>query len=111
MLHTILVTSNDESFLYQLYVSTRQAEILAWGWDAATANAFLQMQWTAQKRSYEVQYPDASHYIILYNDLRAGRIMYCNARKEIILIDISLLPEFSIIGGNGLYEDMLWCKQ
>ncbi|MDB5052358.1 MAG: hypothetical protein JWM44_408 [Bacilli bacterium] len=81
MLHTIQVTSNDESFLYQLYVSTRHAEILAWGWDAASAKAFLQMQWTAQKRSYEAQYPDASHYIILYNDLMCGSYHVSQEKK------------------------------
>ncbi|MEK3910180.1 GNAT family N-acetyltransferase [Paenibacillus sp. FSL H7-0331] len=93
MLNTIQVTSNDESFLYDLYASTRAAEITAWGWDAAVTNAFLHMQWTAQKRSYEAQYPDAGHFIILYNELRVGRVMYGITAKEIQLIDIALLPE------------------
>lgn len=93
MLNTIQVTSNDESFLYDLYASTREAEIAAWGWDAAATNAFLHMQWTAQRRSYEAQFPDANHYIILYNDLPVGRVMYSISAKEIQLIDIAILPE------------------
>ncbi|SFL21206.1 Ribosomal protein S18 acetylase RimI [Paenibacillus sp. 1_12] len=155
MLHTIQAASNDESFLYQLYATTREAEMAAWGWDASAVNVFLQMQWNAQKRSYDLQYPDASHNIILYNDLRVGRMMYANTTEETILIDISLLPEFrnqgigtrmirtlqfeqglqttkpirlsvlkhnpakrlyerlgfTINGGNGLYENMLWFNE
>lgn len=108
MLNTIQVTSNDEAFLYELYASTREAEMVVWGWDAAATNAFLHMQWTAQKRSYEAQYPDASHFIILYNELRVGRVMYDISAKEIQLIDIALLPESR---NQGVGTLMIRCLQ
>jgi ribosomal protein S18 acetylase RimI-like enzyme len=94
MLKLTPVTSNDEPFLFELYVSTRLLEVAAWGWDETAVNTFLKMQWAAQRRSYETQYPDATHHLIQYNDHPAGRIMVCNSPTEFILIDISLLPQF-----------------
>ena len=36
-----------ESFLYELYASTRSEEMAGWGWDTAQQEFFLNMQFTA----------------------------------------------------------------
>jgi len=41
---------DDEGFLFRLYASTRQEEISAWGWNQAQQEAFLHVQYTAQRR-------------------------------------------------------------
>lgn len=83
-----------DSFLFDLYASTRRAELQAWGWDELMQQQFLQMQWTAQQRSYAMQYPAADHSLILYRNLQAGRLLVAHSDEEIVLVDISLLPEF-----------------
>lgn len=83
-----------DSFLFGLYASTRRAELQAWGWDELMQQQFLQMQWTAQQRSYAMQYPDADHSLVLYRNLQAGRLLVTRSEEEIVLVDIALLPEF-----------------
>ncbi len=74
------VTAADEEFLFRVYAGTRQEEVAAWGWDTAQQNAFLRMQFTAQKRSYAASYPDAEHQLILESDEPVGRIIVLKRR-------------------------------
>lgn len=107
MLHTTPARPEDEPFLYQLYASTRAAEMLAWGFDERAQHAFLTMQWTAQTRSYAAHYPDADHRILLYQNLRAGRILIARTERAITLVDLALLPEHHGRGiGTSLLQDL-----
>src|SRR5688572_33213884 len=90
---------DDEPFLYELYASTRKEEISSYGWDAAQQGAFLTLQFTAQRRHYEMAYPDAEHRIILIEHLPAGRILIFRTQQEILLVDIALLPDHR---GHGI---------
>ncbi|MBA3768047.1 MAG: GNAT family N-acetyltransferase, partial [Acidobacteria bacterium] len=67
------VSPGDESFLLEVYKSTRP-EIVALGWEASQQEAFLKMQFNGQQRSYEMQYPEAAHQVILYKGAEAGRL-------------------------------------
>ncbi|MVP00986.1 GNAT family N-acetyltransferase [Paenibacillus lutrae] len=82
----------DAPFLFQLYASTREAELQAWGWDEQMRRPFLHMQWMAQKNSYTAQYPDAEELIIHLNDSPAGRILTARTNDSLLLVDIALLP-------------------
>ncbi|AVK82231.1 N-acetyltransferase [Lysinibacillus sp. B2A1] len=93
------ITKDDDSFLYEVYVSTRRKEIDLWGWSAEQTQHFLEMQWYAQQVSYKQQFPEASHCIILSDDKYAGRLLTENLPQHLHLIDISILPSFQ---GNGL---------
>ena len=104
----------DDLFLYQLYTSIRAAELAVYGWGAAQQEAFLQLQFRAQKQHYEA-YPNTTHYIIEHTDqvfgkpeTRAiGRLLTSRpggTENEIRLMDISLLPEQR---GNGIGTAML----
>ena len=57
--------AGDRPFLFRLYCSTREAEMGAWGWDAAQRESFLKMQFAAQTQDYRAQFPHAEHQIIL----------------------------------------------
>jgi ribosomal protein S18 acetylase RimI-like enzyme len=142
---------SDERLLFKLYASTRLEELAMVPWNEAQLEAFLKMQFDAQKRTYQMQYPAADHHIILNGAQEMGRLMVHRTVDDILLVDITLLPEFrgrgiggkllgelqgeatregkrvrlhvlrtnparrlyersgfSIIGGDGMYEEMLW---
>lgn len=98
---------DDEDFLYQLYASTRAAELAVWGWNQAQQEVFLRMQFNAQRRAYEFQYPEAEHSIILFDEEKAGRLFVAVTEGEVRLVDIALLPEHRSKGaGTFLIQEL-----
>jgi len=85
--------AEDEPFLYELYRSTRFEEMAQWGWDPAQQDAFLRMQFAAQRRHYEAAYDGAEHTIITFDDRPIGRTIVFRSDREILLVDIALLPD------------------
>ena len=99
--------SHHDEFLYRLYASTRLDEIKAWRWDDTTVGHFLRLQWYAQSRHYANTWPDTEHYIITYDNQLSGRLMTSCTEHEILLIDISILPEYQNQGiGTALIEEL-----
>lgn len=98
------VDPSDEEFLFELYRSTRVEEISAWGWSPDQQEAFLRMQFTAQKRSYGMAYGSAEHDLIVAEGDRIGRMMVSRNDAEINLVDIALLPEAR---GKGVGSDLI----
>ena len=96
------VDSSDEPFLFELYASTRAEELDEWGWDAQQRQLFLDQQFRAQQRSYEVQFPEVDHRIVTKNGHTIGRIMVHRAVDGFRLIDIALLPAYRN-GGVGTH--------
>jgi ribosomal protein S18 acetylase RimI-like enzyme len=85
---------HDAAFLFSLYASTRAEEMAQWGWSAAQAAAFLQMQFDAQQRAYRSAYPHAARSVILIHDaVPAGALCVNRAADEIRVVDLALLPE------------------
>ncbi|MBV9209869.1 MAG: GNAT family N-acetyltransferase [Acidobacteria bacterium] len=98
------VAESDEDFLYQVYASTRRAEVSAWGWNEQQQDAFLRMQFTMQRRSFEMQHPDAAHDIILLDEEPIGRLLVERSDGEIQLTDISLLASHR---GRGIGSQVI----
>jgi len=100
---------DDQEFLFKLYASTRQAEIEAFGWNPAQQEAFLRMQFNAQRRWYATAYPAAVEQIVEVNRQPAGRLMVAKGESAVAtLVDISLLPEHRGCGiGGGLLRELL----
>lgn len=88
------VQPSDEPFLYQTFASTRVDEIALTGWNAEQQEAFLRMQYDAQRRSYRMQLPDAEYSVVRCNGSAAGRLIIDRTAQEIHVVDIALLPEF-----------------
>jgi ribosomal protein S18 acetylase RimI-like enzyme len=88
------VQPSDEAFLYQTFVSTRTGEMALTGWNAEQQEAFLRMQYEAQRRSYGMQLPDAEYSVIRCDGSAAGRLILDRTAEEIHVVDIALLPEF-----------------
>jgi len=101
-------TQADLEFLYQLYASTREQEMALTGWGADQQEAFLRMQFDAQRTHYLRYYPNASFQIIEHQSRPIGRLYVDRWEKEIRIMDIALLPEFCGQGiGSRLIQTIL----
>jgi ribosomal protein S18 acetylase RimI-like enzyme len=86
-------TPEDETFLLTLYASTRESELAVLGWDECLKKAFIDMQFGAQMQQYRMSYPKASNSIVLLNNEAVGRLIVDRDEHELVLVDISLMPE------------------
>lgn len=94
------VEAGDDSFLRELYASTRATEMAMVPWSDEEKAGFLDMQFTAQATDYTARFPDSQHSIITVAGDAVGRIWVDRADDEIRLMDIALLPERRN-GGTG----------
>jgi ribosomal protein S18 acetylase RimI-like enzyme len=87
------VVPEDEAFLFDLYSSTREEElaVVDWGSDDRR-EAFLRMQFDAQRTHYQHHYPRAEHRIILRDGQAAGRIWTERNAGEIRILDMAITP-------------------
>jgi ribosomal protein S18 acetylase RimI-like enzyme len=94
----------DEAFLFELYASTRQEELDAWGWPPEMRSNFLTLQFKASQ-GYHTAFPDAEFQIVLLDGTKAGRLIIHRTRKELHLVDIALLPQYRNSGiGSALLQ-------
>jgi ribosomal protein S18 acetylase RimI-like enzyme len=98
------ITPEDDSFLRRLFASTRADELAITGWSEEQKAAFCRMQFDAQSTHYHKHYPKASFQIIERGGVAAGRLLVHRSEKEILIVDISLLPEHR---GAGLGSKLL----
>lgn len=102
------IQDGDAELLFAIYASTRAEELAQVAWDDAQKEGFLRMQFDAQRKFYESEYPGAEFQIILVAGERAGRLYVHRRKQEIRIMDIALLPEFRGRGiGTMLLNDIL----
>ena len=99
---------DDEPFLFSVYASTRTDELAHVPWSEAQREAFLRMQFTAQRLAYGAQFPDADQMIILDNELLIGRMLIDRRDEEVYLVDITLLAEHR---GTGIGTSLMRALQ
>ncbi|SRR5579859_48072 len=97
-------TAIDDDFLYSVYASTRAEEMKRVPWTAEQQEAFVKMQYAAQKQHYAAMYPGASHDIIYSGETAVGRIYLDRGEKALHILDITLLPEYR---GRGTGSTLL----
>lgn len=102
------VTAGDEGFLCRVYGSTREEELAQVQWADGHKDAFVRMQFEAQRRYYEEHYAGASFDVIVVDGEPAGRLYVARWPEEIRIVDIALLPEHRSRGvGTALLQDLL----
>ena len=84
----------DETFLREVYASTRQEELEASGLPLEMRTAFLDMQFNAQRQGYHNTFPRAEFHIILLGGQAVGCMVVNRAAEELRLVDIALLPQY-----------------
>lgn len=87
-------TDEDKDFLLELYISTREAELLQIGWSQREIISLLTQQFEAQQLSYRQLYPHAAYQLIALPGKVIGRLYLERGEDEYRIIDISLLPAF-----------------
>ena len=87
------VTPEDDEFLLAVYAGTREEELAQVPWTPEQKEAFLRMQFEAQRRDYNARYPDAEYHVILLDGRPDGRLWVDRNSERILLLDIALLPE------------------
>jgi ribosomal protein S18 acetylase RimI-like enzyme len=102
------VLPEDESFLFEVYASTRAQEMAFVPWDDEQRKSFLTMQFVGQHSYYREQFPDANYSVILRDDSPVGRFYVLREKREIRILDITVLPEHRNEGiGTSLMQDLL----
>jgi ribosomal protein S18 acetylase RimI-like enzyme len=100
-------TTEDQQFLRAVYASTRAEELARVSWSDEQKRAFTDMQFDAQNADYRRNYPDAQYSIIEVEGVPAGRLYVDRCEKEIMIIDIALMPEFRRVGiGTKLLREL-----
>jgi len=94
----------DEAFLFELYASTRQEELDAWGWPPEMRTAFLKMQFTASQGLRQV-FPHAEFQIVLVDGANVGRFVVHRTHDALRVVDMTLLPQHRNAGlGTALLQ-------
>jgi GNAT superfamily N-acetyltransferase len=68
-------------------------------WSAPERDAFVRMQFAAQRDYYRSQYPHGDHKLILADGHPAGRLYTAEDEDEIRILDITVLPH---LRGTGI---------
>jgi GNAT superfamily N-acetyltransferase len=107
-IHFRPASQEDDSFLCQVFASTRERLLASLPLDAAQKETFVRQQHLCQNRHYRQQYPHAAFEIVFSGDQRIGRFYINRTREEILVIDIALLPQYRGAGiGGKLLENLL----
>ncbi|MBZ0223841.1 MAG: GNAT family N-acetyltransferase [Dokdonella sp.] len=89
-----VLREGDDAFLRAVYASTRTAELAATGWNAGQVDAFIDMQFEAQRSHYWRHYDTRRFRIIVCDGIDAGRLYVDRRGSDLRVVDIALLPSF-----------------
>jgi ribosomal protein S18 acetylase RimI-like enzyme len=99
------IADSDESFLRELYASTRP-EVS--DWPPEQRAAFLDLQFRAQRQDWGMRFPDSEHEAILLDGDPVGRIWVAWRSGECRIVDLTLLPKHRRVGiGTAVVEEVL----
>lgn|SRR5581483_2828846 len=98
----------DGPFLLRVYASTRSQELALVPWSDEQKSAFVRMQFEAQQRHYDAQFPRAAHDIICHDEKPVGRLYVARLPEAIHIADVTILPEHRNAGiGSYLLGQLL----
>jgi len=101
-----IASEHDEPLLFELFCTARAPDFSAC--EPALGQQLLQMQYRAQRNTYQAQFPLASRYVI-EDDLEVpiGSLLYEDTPEAVRLIDIAILPAFRNRGiGTSIIEKL-----
>jgi GNAT superfamily N-acetyltransferase len=102
------VSATDDSFLLSVYASTRAQEMAMVPWTPEQKDAFVLMQFTAQKQHYAAEFPQANHDVICLGNLPVGRLYLDRRSGALHILDVTVLPEHRNQGtGTWLLQQLM----
>lgn len=84
----------DERLSFDLYAASRSSEMEGWGWPEEMRQSFLAMQFRLQQQAYKTYYPNGTVRTIEYAGMPAGKLHSAAGGDALVLVDLSLLPEY-----------------
>jgi ribosomal protein S18 acetylase RimI-like enzyme len=96
--------ADDEWFLKELFFDIRSVEFIQIGFPLEQLTPLLSMQYNAQTKGYNTQYPNAENSIIEMQGDRIGRLLVNRYETNIYLIDIAITHNFR---GKGIGSFLL----
>jgi ribosomal protein S18 acetylase RimI-like enzyme len=88
----------DLDVLERIYASTRTIELAQTDWSDQFKTKFIHMQFLAQASHYRQHYPGAEYWLILYEQVTAGRLYLHYRGSEVRIMDIAILPDYRNLG-------------
>lgn len=103
------ITPADQAFLLDLYSTTRKDIEQAVGLSAQQKKLFLTMQFDAQHKHYQSVFSDGTFNVILdANKNPIGRLYLHETEKEVLVVDIALLPSNQKMGiGSAILNNIM----
>jgi ribosomal protein S18 acetylase RimI-like enzyme len=102
------LVDGDREFLLEVYTKGRRDEFLAFGWAEAQRASFARMQFELQASAYCTCYPGAEHSVVMCHGFPVGQMRVWRSHRELVLVDICLLPEQRNRGiGSQLIGELL----
>lgn len=99
---------SDRPFLFELYASTRAAELALTPWTAEQKGQFLTMQFQAQMTGYRDAFPQAVHEMVTADGRPAGRLYLSREPDRLHILDITIAPELRNAGiGSAVLGEIL----
>ena len=96
------VTEADDNFILSVYAATRMQELAQVPWGPEQKEAFVRMQYVAQKQHYAAEFPSASHDVIYVDQTPVGRIYMDRSADALHILDITVLPQHRSRGTGSL---------
>jgi ribosomal protein S18 acetylase RimI-like enzyme len=81
----------DESLLWTLFATERRAQMTTSGLEKQVAEQLLELQYRAQRRQYQADFPAADSAVIEIGGVPSGRLLVERRPGEIRVVDIALL--------------------
>ena len=99
---------DDDGFLFELYSTTRAAEMALTPWKDDQRPAFLHQQYELRRLHYRGYHSGAEYLLIRCDGYAIGRIAIDRSEDEIRIVDIALVPEHRGRGiGSQLIHELL----
>lgn len=84
----------EHEFMFEVYAATRGEEVTMFGWHSAQAEAFLRSQFDIRERAYAMQFPHATHSVVVFDKNNVGTMIIDRGDRAVTLVDIAILPKY-----------------
>ena len=101
-----VVAPDDEQFLQELYTNVRD-DLVGIFDNEHLERQMLQTQYLGQKMTYESEFPNADHDIVLLDGRPVGRLLVERRHDSVFGVDLAVLSEFRNLGIGTVIVDRL----
>lgn len=84
---------DDTSFIKELFFQVKSQEFIRFHWDKTLLESLLEIQYNAQQKSYEQQFPDAETFIVFFEKNRVGKLTLDKSTNYHV-VDISIHNDY-----------------